>query len=74
MVITDNGVLGKVKTTKDEKAAIALLVKSAYGRPPTDDELKSISAYLQKRSDRPADAYRQVLWVLVTSPEFRFNY
>jgi hypothetical protein len=59
---------------KDEKAAITLLVKAAFNRPPTDEEVKSISAYLAKRSDRPAEAYRQVLWVLVTSPEFRFNY
>lgn len=72
--LTDGGILGKIKTMKDEKAAITLLVKSAFNRPPTDDEVKSISAYLAKRSDRPAEAYRQVLWVLVTSPEFRFNY
>src|SRR5438094_940998 len=28
----------------------------------------------KKRADRPAEAYRQVLWALVTSPEFRFTY
>jgi hypothetical protein len=74
--LTDGGgtVLGRIKTMKDDKAAITLLVKTAFNRPPTDDEVKSISAYVQKRSDRPADAWRQVLWVLVTSPEFRFNY
>jgi hypothetical protein len=72
--LSDNGVLGKVKTLKDEKAAVAMLVKSAFGRAPTDDESKALVGYVQKRSERPADAYRQVLWVLVTSPEFRFNY
>jgi hypothetical protein len=51
-----------------------MLVKSAFGRAPTDDESKALVGYVQKRSERPADAYRQVLWVLVTSPEFRFNY
>lgn len=72
--LTDNGVLGKVKALKDEKAAIALLVKSAYGRAPTAEETAAMTAYVKKRSDRPAEAYRQLLWVLVTSPEFRFNY
>jgi hypothetical protein len=74
--LTDGGgsLLARAKTIKDEKEAVTLLVKSAYGRAPTDDETKSLVAYVQKRSDRPADAYRQVLWVLVTSPEFRFNY
>ncbi len=72
--LTDGGVLTKVKAIKDEKLAVTLLVQSAFGRSPTEDEVKSLVAYVQKRSDRPADAYRQVLWVLVTSPEFRFNY
>ena len=74
--LTDGGgsLLAKLKTIKDEKLAVALLVRSAYGRSPTDDETKSLVAYVQKRSDRPAEAYRQVFWVLVTSPEFRFNY
>jgi len=72
--LTDNGILGKTKTMKDPKDAVALLVKSAYGRLPTDEETAALVAYIQKRSDRPAEAYRQVLWVLVTAPEFRFNY
>jgi hypothetical protein len=72
--LTDNGVLGKVKTIKDPRDAVTLLVKSAYGRPPTGEETAALTAYVQKRSDRPAEAYRQVLWVLVTAPEFRFNY
>ena len=72
--LTDGGVLAKAKAIKDEKLAVSLLVQSAFGRLPTDEEVKSLVAYVQKRSDRPADAYRQVLWVLVTSPEFRFNY
>lgn len=74
--LTDSGgtLLGKVKTMKDAKQAVELLVKAAYGRRPTADERQALVAYAQKRSDRPAEAYRQVLWALVSAPEFRFNY
>lgn len=74
--LSDGGgsLLGKVKTMKDEKQAVELLVKAAYGRRPTEEERQALVAYVQKRADRPAEAYRQVLWALVTAPEFRFNY
>jgi hypothetical protein len=66
--------LGRVKAMKEPKEAVAFLVECAYGRPATDDEVKTLTAYVAKRSDRTADAYRQVLWALVAGPEFRFNY
>ncbi|HEY3790085.1 MAG TPA: DUF1549 domain-containing protein [Urbifossiella sp.] len=72
--LTDGGLLGKLKTIKSENEAVAMLVKSAYGRSPTEEESKALVAYVRNRSDRPAEAFRQVLWVLVTAPEFRFNY
>jgi hypothetical protein len=74
--LTDgNGtVLGRVKKMTDPKEAVALLVKSAYGRPATDDELQALTAYVEKRKGRETEAYQQVLWALVTSPEFRFCY
>jgi hypothetical protein len=53
---------------------VELLVRAAYGRSPTADETAALVAYVGKRSDRPAEAYRQVLWALVTGPEFRFCY
>jgi hypothetical protein len=66
--------LARVKGMDEPKEAVAFLVKAVYGRPPTDDEGKTLVAYVDKRPDRQAEAYRQVLWALVTSPEFRFNY
>ncbi|HJZ60215.1 MAG TPA: DUF1549 domain-containing protein [Gemmataceae bacterium] len=66
--------LGRMKAEKDPKAAVELMVRSVFGRAPTADESKALVAYVEKRADRQAEAYRQVLWVLVTSPEFRFNY
>lgn len=45
-----------------------------FGRPPEAEESAAIDAYLQQRSDRPADAWAQVVWALITSAEFRFNH
>jgi hypothetical protein len=67
-------VLARAKALTDKKAAVALLVRSAYGRAPTAAESTALVGYVERRADRPAEAYRQVLWALVTGPEFRFVY
>jgi len=67
-------VLAKAKALTDPKAAVALLVRTAYGRAPTAAESAALVAYVERRATRPADAYRQVLWALVAGPEFRFVY
>ncbi|MCE9563111.1 MAG: DUF1549 and DUF1553 domain-containing protein [Planctomycetes bacterium] len=74
--LTDGGgsALGRVKLMKEPKEAAEFLVKTAYGRPATAEEVKAITAYVEKRQGREAEAYRQVMWALVTSPEFRFSY
>ncbi|MBX9584677.1 MAG: DUF1549 and DUF1553 domain-containing protein [Gemmataceae bacterium] len=74
--LTDGGgsLLGRVNGAEDPAKAVELLVKVAYGRPPTDAERRALVEYVEARKDRPAEAYRQVLWALVTGPEFRFNY
>lgn len=74
--LTDGGgtALGRVKSMKEPKEAVEFLVKTAYGRPATAEESKALTAYVEKRKGREAEAYRQVLWALVTSPEFRFSY
>ncbi|MBA4187024.1 MAG: hypothetical protein C0467_03305 [Planctomycetaceae bacterium] len=66
--------LGRAKTMKEPKEVAEFLVKTAYGRAATTDEVNAISGYVEKRKGREAEAYRQVLWALVTSPEFRFSY
>jgi hypothetical protein len=67
-------VIARAKGMADKKDAVALLVRTAYGRPPSEAESRALVAYVERRADRPAEAYRQVMWALVTSPEFRFVY
>jgi hypothetical protein len=59
---------------KEPKDVVQLAVRTVLSRPPTAEETKLLGEYLQKRSDRPVDACRQLVWALVTSSEFRFNY
>lgn len=74
--LTDgNGtLLARVKAEKDAAVAHRLLVQTTLCRPPTAAELKAFDEYAAKRSDRPADAQKQMLWALMTCPEFRFNH
>jgi len=66
--------LGCVRAMKDRERAVEFLVRTAYGRQPNAEELRALTAYVARRKDREAEAYRQVLWALVAAPEFRFSY
>lgn len=74
--LTDGGgtLLGRVKAEKDAAVAHQLLVRTALSRPATAAELKAFDDYAARRTDRPAEAQKQMLWALMTSPEFRFNH
>jgi hypothetical protein len=66
--------LARVKAEKDETAGHKLLVRTALARHATSAELTAFSEYAARRTDRPADANKQMLWALLTCPEFRFNH
>jgi Protein of unknown function (DUF1549)/Protein of unknown function (DUF1553) len=72
--LTDGGssLLGSLKTAKDPGEAVSALIRTALARPATPDELNALNAYFAERKDRAAEAYKQMLWALVTCPEFRF--
>ena len=54
------------------------MIRTAYQqvlfRPPQPSEVKALRNYMEQRSDRPTDAIRQIVWAIMTSTEFRFNY
>ena len=54
------------------------MIRAAYQqvlfRAPRPDEVKALRKYVEQRSDRPTDAVRQMVWAMMTSTEFRFNY
>jgi hypothetical protein len=66
--------LGRVKSVSDNAKAVDLIVRSVLSRPPTADEQRTLQEYLGRRTDRQPEAYRQVIWALISGSEFRFNY
>ncbi len=74
--LTDGGgsLLAAAKAAKTPADAVTQLVRTTMARPATDAEVQALTAYVDDRKDRLADAHRQVLWALVTCPEFRFNH
>jgi hypothetical protein len=58
--------------TDDIRAGLA--VQSVLSRPARPDEMSLISHYLKRHGGDPKEASRQVIWSLMASPEFRFNY
>jgi hypothetical protein len=66
--------LGRVKTTNDRDRALDLIVRAILSRPPTMEEKAALADYVSRRTNRLAEAYRQVVWALICSAEFRFNH
>ncbi len=56
----------------EERAKYA--VQTILCRPARMEEVKALANYMQQRQDREESACQQIVWALMTSSEFRFNY
>lgn len=45
-----------------------------FTRRAEEDEVSMFRNYLLERNERLPEAFQQMLWAMITSPEFRFNY
>lgn len=66
--------VGKLATITDHRAVAETAIWSVFGRPPAEEEVATLADYLAQRADRLPEARRQLVWSLLTSGEFRFNY
>lgn len=66
--------LNRLQQLKTTEEVLDLAVRTILCRSPRDEEKKILGDYLKQRADRPNEARRQMLWALLTSAEFRFNY
>ena len=75
-LLADGGdrLLGRLKQLRSVEEVIDTAVRTVLCRPPREEERRLLGDYLRHRSDRPAEAQRQMVWALLTSAEFRFNY
>lgn len=68
------GLVNRLKEIEDDEQLIETAYEHILLRRPADDERQALRDYLNSRSDRREEACRQVVWALLTSTEFRFNY
>ena len=54
----------------DPTARVRGAFLAVYGRSPDAEETAQAAAFLEARSDKPAEAVRDLLWALLTSAEF----
>ena len=74
LALSNDRLLKGLLDLKDNRELATAAVWNVLSRPPEARELQVLADYLDKRSDRPTEAVRQVVWSLLTSTEFRFNH
>lgn len=73
-LLNQDRLLRDLMEISDSEKMIRTAYQQVFFRPPHREELKVLREYVEKRSDRPSDAIRQMVWSMMTSSEFRFNY
>jgi hypothetical protein len=74
--LADGGdrLVGRLRQIEDDRELIDTAVRNVLCRPPAGEESQLLGDYLKQRADRRDEACRQLVWALLTSAEFRFNY
>jgi hypothetical protein len=74
--LRDSGdqLVGQLKSLESPEAQIATAFQTTLSREPSADEVSAFQSYLAARTDRPLEGLKQLVWILITSPEMRFNY
>jgi len=73
-ILARGGLAARLAPMTDDAAAVREAFLSVFSRLPTAEEAARLVKYLQARRDRRPAACRQVVWALISSPEFRFNH
>ena len=73
-LLNEDRLLHELIGTNDSERIIRTAYRLVLLRPPEPGEMKTLRSFLEDRSDHAADAIQQLVWALMTSAEFRFNY
>lgn len=71
---SNDRLIGYLKEVTDDQKLVQSATRSVLAREPTEDEQSKLTEYLASRTDRRESAIKQIVWALVSSPEFRFNH
>jgi hypothetical protein len=66
--------VGQLKAVTDDRQLVDEASWNVLGRPLADEERQLMMQYVANRKDRRNAAIQQLVWALLTSGEFRFNY
>jgi hypothetical protein len=72
--LTGDQLVPQLLKLPDRRRQMEEAVWTVLSRPPREDELQILEAYMESRAARPADALQHVVWALLNGPEFRFNH
>jgi hypothetical protein len=64
------GTVARLATLPQSSSRVREAFLDVYGRAPDSEEEKQTEAFLDARSDNPAEAVRDLLWAMMTSAEF----
>jgi mono/diheme cytochrome c family protein len=64
------GTVARLATLPQSTSRVREAFLDVYGRAPDSEEAKQTEAFLDARSDKPAEAVRDLLWAMMTSAEF----
>ena len=70
----NNRLVGSLIGIDSDDDLIRSAMRSVLTRDPDPDEMNAMLQYLQSKTERRSDAVGQIVWTLMTSPEFRFNH
>ncbi len=66
--------IGYLKAIPEDPKVVQAATRSILSREPTDEEQQALVEYLAGRAERRESAIKQLVWALVSTPEFRFNH
>ena len=73
-LIAEGGLAQRLSELADDRAAIDESFAAIFAREPTGEERAAAAEFILRRADRRIEAYKRLIWSMVTSSEFRFNH
>jgi hypothetical protein len=75
-MVSDGGgrLVNLLKDLPDNRAKIEAATWNVFSRAPREEEIQALDRYLTQRAQTPLPGCQQMVWAMMTSTEFRFNY